>query len=68
MTTIVSWNNPRNPLDVNDNGVVTALDALLVINALNTRFQLPPTLPDPFDPVQYWMSIPTESLHLWTRY
>ncbi len=47
------WNNPRNPLDVNDSGLVTALDALLVINALNTRFQLPPTLPDPFDPVQY---------------
>lgn len=47
------WNNPRNPLDVNDSGLVTALDALLVINALNTRFVLPPTLPDPFDPVQY---------------
>ena len=47
------WNNPRNPLDVNDNGVVTALDALLVINALNTRIQLSSTLPDPFDPVQY---------------
>ena len=47
------WNNPRNRLDVNDDGFVTPLDALLVINALNTRFQLPPTLPDPFDPVRY---------------
>ena len=47
------WQNPRNPLDVNDDGFVTAIDALLVINALNTGFQLPPQLPDPFIPVQY---------------
>ncbi len=40
-------------MDVNDNGFVTALDALLVINALNLRFVLTPTLPDPFIPVQY---------------
>ncbi len=47
------WQNPRNPLDVNDDGRVTPIDALLVINALNNRFQLTPELPVPFDPVQY---------------
>lgn len=47
------WNNPRNRLDVNDDGFITPLDALLVINALNSRFQLPATLPEPFDPVRY---------------
>lgn len=31
------WNNARSPLDVNDDGSVTALDALLVINYLNTH-------------------------------
>jgi dienelactone hydrolase len=29
------WTNPTQPLDVNDDGAVTALDALLVINAIN---------------------------------
>lgn len=31
-----AWNNLRNVLDVNDDGFVTALDALLIINELNT--------------------------------
>ena len=31
-----AWNNLRNVLDVNDDGSVTALDALLIINELNT--------------------------------
>ena len=31
------WNNARSPLDVNDDGSVTALDALYVINWLNTN-------------------------------
>jgi hypothetical protein len=30
------WNNRRNSLDVNNNGFVTALDALLIINELNS--------------------------------
>lgn len=30
------WHNPRNGLDVNNDGFVTAIDALLVINQLNT--------------------------------
>ncbi len=29
------WTNPRNPLDVNNSGAVTPLDALLIINELN---------------------------------
>lgn len=38
------WNNPWQPLDVNADASVTALDALLVINALNQRRagELPP--------------------------
>lgn len=30
------WNNPRNSLDVNNDGFVTAIDALLIINELNS--------------------------------
>ncbi len=47
------WQSPRNPLDVNDSGQVTAIDALLVINGLNSRMVLTPELPDPFIPVAY---------------
>ncbi|MGN6547085.1 MAG: dockerin type I domain-containing protein [Aureliella sp.] len=47
------WQNPRNPLDVNDDGFITAIDALLVINALNVHFELPPEPPDPFIPASY---------------
>lgn len=31
-----TWHNPTNPLDVNGNGSVSPLDALLIINVLNT--------------------------------
>ncbi|MFV2065911.1 MAG: putative Ig domain-containing protein, partial [Pirellulales bacterium] len=31
------WQNPRNRVDVNDDGFVTPIDALLVINELNSR-------------------------------
>ncbi len=47
------WQNSRDPLDVNDSTQITPLDALLVINAINTRLVLTPNLPDPFDPVAY---------------
>jgi hypothetical protein len=30
------WQNPAEPLDVNNNGFITGLDALLIINKLNT--------------------------------
>ncbi len=38
------WQNPARPLDVNNNGSVAPLDALLVINKLNSSgsTQLPP--------------------------
>ena len=32
-----AWHNPTEPLDVNDDGVVSPLDALLVINKLNAE-------------------------------
>ena len=38
------WHNSRKPLDVSANGVVSPIDALLVINFLNSGFNL---LPDP---------------------
>ena len=47
------WHNARNRFDVNDDSFVTPLDALLVINALNTRLTLTPELPTPFIPVRY---------------
>ncbi len=47
------WQNARNALDVNDSGQVSPLDALLVINAINSRQVLTPQLPEPFDPVAY---------------
>ena len=47
------WQNPRNPLDVNDSGQITAIDALLVINGINVQQVLTPQLPNPFDPIAY---------------
>jgi hypothetical protein len=49
------WQNARMHLDVNDDGIVSPLDALLVINDLNYRGSrdlpnppVPPLLPPPF--------------------
>ena len=47
------WQNARNRFDVNNDGLVSPIDALLVINALNVRMILTPELPDPFIPVRY---------------
>lgn len=47
------WRNARNRFDVNDDTVVTPVDALLVINAINARLALTPELPTPFVPVRY---------------
>ena len=47
------WQNARNRFDVNNDGLVSPIDALLVINALNVRMPLTPELPDPFIPVRY---------------
>lgn len=41
------WQNPRDPLDVNDDGYITPLDVLLVINVLNTTGAGPLPLPPP---------------------
>jgi len=50
-----TWQNPRNPLDVNDDGVVQPLDALVMINDINARQSrplpippVPPSVPPPF--------------------
>ncbi len=40
------WRNPRNPLDVDGDGVVKPLDALILINWMNLH-QPETTLPDP---------------------
>jgi hypothetical protein len=49
------WQNPRNRLDINNNGRVEALDALLIINTLNsegprdlTLPPVPPLAPPPY--------------------
>jgi Dockerin type I domain len=36
------WQNPTKAVDVNADGVISPLDALLVINYLNTALRLPP--------------------------
>lgn len=36
---VYSWTNPKNPVDVNDDGLITPLDALKVINALQRRIE-----------------------------
>ena len=50
-----TWQNPRSPLDVNDDGLVVPLDALVLINDINTRNVRPlpippvaPLLPPPY--------------------
>jgi hypothetical protein len=52
--TVTLWQNPGNVYDVDDNSIVAAMDALLLINALNAGKSGPlpyaggPTLPPPF--------------------
>jgi len=50
-----TWQNPRNPLDVNGDGVVQPLDALVIINDINARQSralpippVPPSVPPPY--------------------
>lgn len=46
------WHNEKRPYDVNNDGVVSAIDSLLVINYLNSNsspiLPVPPTGPHPF--------------------
>jgi hypothetical protein len=47
------WHNVGSPLDVNGDGVVSALDALIVINCINTHLEnccLPPVTPPVIPP------------------
>lgn len=46
----ITWQNPRNPLDVNDDGHVLPLDALVLINDINARGTRPLPIP-PVSPV-----------------
>jgi hypothetical protein len=50
------WHNAANPLDVNNDGFVTNLDLLLVINELNAHGQHALSVPpvNPPDPMEYW--------------
>jgi VCBS repeat-containing protein len=52
------FRNPRNNLDVNADGVVTAFDALLVISFLNRNGSRPPFGPTP----PYLDTVPTDNL------
>ena len=56
-----TWQNPRNPLDVDDDGIVIPLDVLLLINDINawqTRvLPIPPT--SPLHRRRTWMSAET---------
>jgi hypothetical protein len=45
------WRNAANPFDVNDNGFVTGIDALIIINRLNTTG--PEVLPDTPPPAPF---------------
>jgi len=44
------WQNPSNPLDVTNNGIVTAEDALQIINYINRSATSALKLPNPFLP------------------
>lgn len=44
---VVSWQNPRNRLDVNDDGKIQPVDVLILINDINARQSRPLPLPPP---------------------
>lgn len=46
-----AWQNLLQPGDINNDGAVTVLDALVIINELGRRDFLPPTEPDLPDPI-----------------
>ena len=47
----IGWQNPVEPLDVNDDGVVTEVDAQIVLQELNTN---PGPLPVPANAPPYY--------------
>ena len=49
-----SWRNPATPTDVNDDGIVSPLDALLVISYINAHPQDPSVPPSPAEPPPYY--------------
>jgi hypothetical protein len=56
VTDYQSWQSPTHPLDVNVDGFITPLDALLIINELNKNGsrELPIPYPDGFAPPPYY--------------
>jgi len=49
-----SWRNPGNPADVNNDDLVTPVDALLVINYINTHLDDLSVPPPPVEPPPYY--------------
>jgi hypothetical protein len=49
-----SWRNPRNPYDVNDDGLVSALDALVTINYVNSQLGVSALPVAPESPPPYY--------------
>jgi hypothetical protein len=59
------WQNPRNPLDINDDGTVVPFDALLIINELNQpQYRDPVTsvLPPAPNPVPFFFDVNGDGL------
>ncbi|MEM7476340.1 MAG: Calx-beta domain-containing protein [Planctomycetota bacterium] len=56
---IWTWTNPANPLDINDDGFVSAIDALVVINHLNT--QPPGRLDPPTEEPEFFVDVSGDS-------
>lgn len=58
VTQVFPFQNPRSRFDVNDDGFVTAIDVLLIVNLTNTNPAFPGRLPDPptadFSPPPYF--------------
>lgn len=55
-----TWQNQRDPLDINDDGTVVPFDALLIINELNMPQYRDPTtsqLPPAPDPVPFYFDV-----------
>lgn len=51
------WTNASNPLDVNDSGLVTALDVLLVVNDINANGMRNLPVKDPGTPTAEWLDV-----------
>ncbi|MBI2825266.1 MAG: hypothetical protein HYX69_11330 [Planctomycetia bacterium] len=56
------WSNPNEPLDVNGDGFISPIDALIVINRLNKFGTLPDLTPGTSEPPPYYDTFPDDGL------